>query len=545
MLRRLTTVLTAVVFALAAPGCNAAGGAGTPDASRAETLVLGETAEPTSLNPILLQGSIAGMVGGLMYSFLVTDDAKGNLVPDAATEVPTIANGGISAGGLRVTYHLRRGIRWHDGEPLTARDCVFTFHAIMNPRTNAPDRHGYDQIADVNAPDDATVVVRLKRPYSPIVGTFLAFNANYPIVPAHLLAGLPDLNQLDTKRYTVGSGPFRFVDWQHGDHITLAANDTYFRGTPGVRKLVIRIVPSALTLLNQVRTHELDGALSLSDPALLAAFRAIAGTRVITTPASGVVMLYFNAQKGPTADVRVRTALTRAVDGNLVMRRASQGLYDSYGALRGLFGPYDSAPRLPSYDPAAARAGLDAAGWRTGPDGVRVKNGQRLSLTLIFNASQPVFRVIATQLQDELRAVGADATIRGYAPTQFVAPSAAGGPMFGGRFDLALANIFAAAGPDAASFFMCSERAPTGFNLARLCDKRIDALFERAIHDYGPAKLHGDVAGIEHIIVEDAPGMALAQVRIISAFTDRLSGIDPSPVGPYVGAWKWKLAPNG
>ncbi|MDB5092705.1 MAG: appA 2 [Candidatus Eremiobacteraeota bacterium] len=532
----------AFALALAAAGCGPAGGNRAAEGARAQTLVLGEMTEPASLNPILLEGTLSGMVGGLLYSFLVTDDANGNLAPDAATEVPTVANGGISAGGLRVTYHLRRGIRWHDGEPLTARDCVFTFRAIMNPRNNVQDRHGYDQIADVTAPDDTTVVVRLKRPYSPIVDTFLALNANYPIVPAHLLAKLPDLNQLDTQRYTVGSGPFRFVEWQHGDHLTLAANDAYFRGKPGLRKLIVAFVPSAPTVLNQLRTHELDGALTLTDPALLGPLRAIVGTRVLTTPAWGVVMTYFNAQTGPAADVRVRRALTRAIDANLVMRRASQGLYGSAGALRGLFGTYDSGPQLPSFDPAAAKTALDAAGWTSGGDGVRTKNGQRLSLSLVFSTAQPIFRVIATQMQEELRAVGADAAIRGYAPAQFAAPAGSGGPMFGGRFDIAIANIYAAAGPDAASFFICSERSPAGFNIARLCDPRIDALFEHAIRDYErPAQLR-DVAAIENAIVADAPAIALGQVRFISAFTGRLSGVEPSPVTPFVGVWKWTLA---
>ncbi|MDB5042988.1 MAG: appA 2 [Candidatus Eremiobacteraeota bacterium] len=529
-------------LALAAAGCSPAGGHRATEGARAQTLMLGVTTEPASLNPIVLEGTLSSMVGGLLYSFLVTDDANGNLAPDAATEVPTLANGGISRDGLRVTYHLRRGIRWHDGEPLTARDCVFTFHAIMNARNNVPDRHGYDQIADVTAPDDTTIVVRLKRPYSPIADTFLALNANYPIVPAHLLAGLPDLNQLDTQKYTVGSGPFRFVEWQHGDHLTLAANDAYFRGKPGLRKLVIAFVPTATTMLNQLRTHELDAAMTLTDPALLGPLRAIAGTRVLTTPAWGVVMTYFNAQSGPAADVRVRRALTRAIDANLVMRRASQGLYGSEGALRGLFGPYDGSPRLPSFDPAAAKTELDAAGWTSGTDGVRARNGQRLSLSLIFSTAQPIFRVIATQMQEELRAAGADVAIRGYAPAQFAAPPGSGGPMFGGRFDIAISNIFAAAGPDAASFFICSERAPAGFNIARLCDPRIDALFEHAIRDYERPRLLRDVAEIENAIVADAPGIALAQVRFISAFTDRLSGVEPSPVTPFVGVWKWTLS---
>jgi peptide/nickel transport system substrate-binding protein len=540
MIRRAVR-FAALCVALAATGCTPAGG----DRVAAPTLTLGEGNEPSSLTPLLLEGIISAMVGSLLYSFLVSNDERGNLIPDAAVAVPTLANGGISRDGLRVTYHLRPGIRWHDGRALTARDCVFTFHAIMDPRNNIPDRHGYDQIASVTAPNDTTVVLRLRRPYSPITDTFLALDNNYPIVPAHLLAGLPNINNLDTTRYTIGSGPFRLVEWQRGDHLTLAANDAYFRGKPGVQRLVIRFVPDAATMLNQLRTHELDGALEVSDPSLLAPLRAIPGLRVTTDPMSGVLNLYFNAQSGPTSDVRVRRALARAIDADLVTRRATLGLFGSAGAMRGLFGDYAAAVAPPPFDPAAARAMLDAAGWKRGPDGTRVADGRRLSLVLAFMNGRAIGTVVATQIQAELRQVGVDLALHGYAPQQFVAPANAGGPMFGGRFDLALSNIFAAAagGPDSASFYICSERSPTGFNISRMCDPRVDACFEDAIRSNDPARVRRDVAAIQALLVEDAPQVTLGQVRSVVAYTERLRGVESNPVTPFAGAWRWQLAP--
>ena len=158
----------ALLLACAAPllaGCSSS--QHSPGAaSRAGTLVIGATREPRSLNPLLEEGEISEQLGQLLYTFLVTVDNHGNQVPEAAREVPTRRNGGIAADGLRIVYHLRRDIRWQDGARLTARDCVFTFAAIANPRNNLPSRAGYDQIRSVTAPDDATVVVRLKQPYA-------------------------------------------------------------------------------------------------------------------------------------------------------------------------------------------------------------------------------------------------------------------------------------------------------------------------------------------------------------------------------------------
>ena len=533
-------VALSALFAIV--GCTHSATDGGTRSRATTTLVVGETTEPASLNPLLLEGTVSAMVGGLIYSYLVTYDAGGHLVPDAASAVPTLANGGISRDGLRVTYHLRRGIRWHDGVPLTARDCSFTFSAIMNPRNNVPDRHGYDQIVSVAAPDDTTVVVMLKHPYSPITQTFLALNSNYPILPAHLMSGLRDLNKLDTRRYTVGSGPFRFVDWQRGDHLTLAANDAYFRGKPGVPRLVLRIVPSSTTLVNELRTHELDAAFLLTDPTLLQYLRSIAGLRVATTPAFGLTLLYFNVQSGATADRRVRQALTTAMNAELVIRRATQGVYDSKDAVRGLFGNDASSSPPSTYDPSRARVLLDAAGWKAARDGVRRKNGTRLSLGLIFPTAQPMFTVLATELQAQLRTIGVDVVLHGYAATQFIAPASDGGPVFGGRFDLLLTNIYSPTGPDAGSFFICSERAPAGFNLSRMCDPQFDALFSNAILSYRPIRNVDDVAAMERRLVADRPILWLARVAFISAYPTRLHGFRPTPVTPYAGVWKWSLA---
>jgi ABC-type transport system substrate-binding protein len=163
---------------------------------------------------------------------------------------------------------------------------------------------------------------------------------------------------------------------------------------------------------------------------------------------------------------------------------------------------------------------------------------------MIFSTAQPIFRVLATQLQEQLHRAGADATIRGYAPTQFIAPATSGGPVFGGRFDLALVNIYAAAGPDGASFFICSERAPRGFNLSRLCDRRLDALFDASIGEYERPRLERDEALIQQAIARDAPAIALGEVRWISPRSDRIAGFVPTPVTPYAGVWRWALEPH-
>jgi len=518
--------------------CGSAAGRGDRD-----TMVIAESLEPKSLNPALIEGSLSGLVGGILYSFLLTVDAHGHTVPDAATEVPTLRNGGISADGLRITYHLRHDIRWSDGVPLTARDVVFTFHALMNPRTNVPDRYGLDRIATITTPDRYTVVLHLKSRFSMMLDSFLSLPSNYPILAEHVLGSLPDLNHADVERPTIGSGPFTLAGWMHGDHITFAANPLYFRGRPKLHKLVMRFIPAAQTMIAQLRTHEIDAALQLTDPTLLAQMRSIPGTYVLSTPTDGMETLYFNLQTGLTTDLRLRQAIAMALDTETIVRRATRGAIGSGDALRGQFGD-DALPRSVRYDPAAARRLLEADGWRLGSDGVRVRGDRRLSLTLVDSAQSVLAATIAIQMQQQLRDVGVDVMIHGYNEQLVKAPTAEGGPLFGNRFDLALVPIYSDAGPFAAQFFICSERAPAGFNFARICDRAVDRDFVDILNANDPIRRDRDARDIERLLADDVPQVPLLQIRTLAAMSDRVHGVAPSPLTPYVGMEKWSIAPE-
>src|ERR1700729_1575714 len=149
-------------------GCSNRG----PTLRRSDLLIIARLSEPTSLNPLYLQGSDAADIGALGFSSLTTYDANDAIITDVATVVPTLANGGISRDGRRIVFHLRRDVRWQDGYPLTARDVLFTYRAGTNSSNAFPSENGYNPIARVWARDSYTVVVELKRPYAPIVTTF-------------------------------------------------------------------------------------------------------------------------------------------------------------------------------------------------------------------------------------------------------------------------------------------------------------------------------------------------------------------------------------
>jgi len=143
---------------------------------------------PRTLNPILATQTVEASIARLTTDILVSADPHGNLVPKLAREVPTRANGGISADGLTITYHLRAGVRWQDGVAFTSRDVKFSYDAIMNPNNDVISRHGYDIVRSVETPDPLTVVFRLKQPFAPFVSVvFGESDSTYGILPAHVL----------------------------------------------------------------------------------------------------------------------------------------------------------------------------------------------------------------------------------------------------------------------------------------------------------------------------------------------------------------------
>ena len=253
----------------------------------------------------------------LIYSRLVFRSATGDLVPDVAITVPSLKNGGISADGMEITYHLRHDAVWADGAPLTSRDVLFTHHAFLNPKDNVVDRTTDDLISKMWAPDAYTIKVRLARPYSPFVRKYTE-----PLLPAHILERFPTLGHVEFNSKPVGSGPYALREWVRDDHITFVRNDKYWNGRAAIKEIVERLVdPSAA--VPPLRAGEADGALYI--PANIAnAFINDPRYRITRTLAT-FPLIAFNTTTAMVSDKRVRMAVAMAVDRRRMMQAASQG----------------------------------------------------------------------------------------------------------------------------------------------------------------------------------------------------------------------------
>jgi len=506
----------------------------------ARVLQVASRGEPDSLNPLLSQQDLSYALASLIFSHLVTADENGTPIPDLATRIPTLRNGGISADGKTITYRLRRGVRWHDGAPFTSEDVRFSWRAVMNPKNDVFGRQGYSEIAALDTPDAYTVVAHLKRRYPPFVSRFftdLQEDAK-ALVPAHLLRGLPDLNHAAYNAKPIGTGPFRVVEWRRGERIRLAAFPGYWRGRPHLDGIDVAIVPDDATILNLLRARQTDFVANPS-PDFYPQYRGLPGYVTTLSRSNVMEMLLTNDAHPGLRDVVVRRALERALDVDALIAKITHGVGErAYDVLPpGALG-YTRLPPV-RYDPAEARRALDAAGWRPGPGGIRQRGAERLSFSLVFPAGSSTERALGVQIQAMLREVGIGIELKGYAYESIFAYD---GPIVTHAYDISTAQNTLQLDPDYSEYLTCAAQRPHGENDDQFCDADFDAAERAGLATDDPLARGRAYASAERRIAATVPFVPLYLLRRITVATDRLSGYRPSPtVGPWWDAWRWTL----
>ncbi len=496
--------------------------------TRTDELRLGVPYEINSMNPLLISGADRLILGPLLYSQLFRPSPSGKTLPWVASVVPTMSNGGISADGMMIVYHLRHDVKWADGYPLSSRDVVFTHEADLNPHNNSIETIGDREIASITAPDPYTVRVRLKRPFSPFVD-FDYFDR--PLLPAHLLAKYKSLNEIPFNAHPVGSGPYRLDKWVHGDYMTFVRSETYWGPPARIGKIVLKVIPNADTLADELKSGDVDAAYAMD------AIRARSFDRdprfvVVRTPVPLFQLIIFNAADPRLADVRVRRAFIMALDRSAIVSKATLGSEDTAHADKGLFRwAYDPRIAPLPYDPSGARRLLDGAGWKVGPDGIRTRDGRRLEFTLAILAAEPIFATEAVEVAEQAHAVGILVNIKAYIAQQYVLLTRQG-VLWGGNFQVALTTFVGANDPDPEWLIGCDERGnPIPYNFSHMCVPEIQAAMRAAVSTFDREKRKREYAIVQRVLNAQLPIAVLSQNYQNTVIPRRLHGFDPSIAG--------------
>lgn len=550
-MHRWAAALFALVLLSACTKQTAPGGAaGTNSWTRPGVLRFAENASPSSLNLLLDSSAVTGDVASFIYSYAVRFDDHAQPVPDAVSEVPTVQNGDVSKDGLTLRYKLRHNITWQDGQPLTCRDLRFTWQAVMNPHNNVVTTDGYKDIASVDCSNPYVAVVHMKKLYAPYLQQLWGVNGNAPILPEHLLAKYNDANgDLNNAPYNgmpIGSGPFKVVEWQRGTEVRMVAYPKYFMGRPKLNEVVFRIMPDENTEITALQTHDID---------LIARGSGLNWPRYqqISGPGSGLTAmrvddyLYthidFNLRHPLFQDRNVRLALAYGVNRNEIVQKIMHGAAvpaetdqspELSWAYTGNFEHHD-------FDPAKAEQILDAAGWKRGPDGIRVKNGQRLSFDFTCGAEANYARQIETLVQRQWHDIGAEAIIKNV-PTALFFQNGVSGTLQGGHYDVAIFSWTQSADPDDSAILSGLNFAPHGQNALFWNDPQATAAMTDALQTLDRNRRRGDYNIVQQRIAADVPTIVLFFWKDIYAYNSDLKGFKPSPViSAFWNPWEYSI----
>jgi len=497
-------------------------------------MVIGFLGDATSLNPVVATDGQSYIAEWPMFDSLVELDQTLGVRPLLAESWE------VGRDGLTYTFKLKKGVKWHDGKPFTARDVAFTFYSVLDPKVTTPHRAYFDALVGfpeltskdnpkrpdelsqkpIEVLDDHTVRFHLRYPY----GAFLAVlvNPRAGIIPEHLLKGA-DLNTAEFNRKPVGTGPFRFVEWRRGDRLVMEANPQYHGGRPALDRLIYRVIPDAVVLLQELRAGGVD---FIESPPLteVARLKQTAGLQVLVADNTSYNYLGYRQDLAPFDDLRVRRAFYHAIDTGTIVRQVLQG----YAAVStGQFPPsswaFDASVKAYPYDPARAKALLAEAGWKPGLDGILMKDGKRLSFSVRHDQANQAVKDTAVVVQEYLKNVGAEARLEPLDWPTFVKK------LFASDFEAIVVGWTNFHDPDPFAYTIWHSSQWKGRNFAHYKNPKVDEAIEAGRRAGTQADRKRHYAEFSKLLMADAPYVFLYFPQQVYVTRQGYEGLVPIP----------------
>ena len=504
-------------------------------AAAAGQCVVGVTQEAVNFNPLLyVNTGVETCVEFTVFDSLWKIDPQGKFIPNLATEIPTVENGGVSKDGLIWTIKLRPDVTWHDGQPFSADDVAFTLDVIMNPKVAVRSRQGHEHVEHYAVKDPHTIEIKLKDSFAP----YLVSWQKTSVIPKHILASVPDINTAPFNTNPVGTGPFKFKERVAGSYISFEPNPKYHGGAPKLTSLIQKYVPDQQTLFAQFQTGEVDVYdIQGIPPLLYQRAKAIPGAKAVLNPNPFVEFIYFNCGKPQFEDKRVRKALYMAVDRKGWIDAVYYGVpVPTLSYLPPNHWAYNKALVDPGYDPKKAAALLDEAGWKVASDGVRAKDGVRLAFTMSTTAGNKSREQAQQLVQQNLKKINVEMTIKNM-PASVVW----GDYTVQSQFDTLMVGWDALLYPDPdygdrIRSTAIPAKGGSGSNYVQYQNPEIDKLSDQGVATTNLEERKAIYDKIQAILLEDLPFAPIFSYQSIVGVRDRMKGYE---VNPYLTSNFW------
>ncbi len=495
----------------------------TPPAAPSGRVIVGLSQEPTVFNPLMLKIEVDDGIHFSVFDALFRTMPDGSIVPNLATEVPNQENGGLSADGLEWRVKLRDDVKWHDGAPLTAEDVKFTLELIVDPDFRSWRTAGHNLVSDITVVSPTELTWRMKEPFAP----YLSFLTETFIVPKHVLEPEADKNAAAFNQAPIGTGAFKWGNRVAGDHINLVANTNYHGEGPYIEQLVFKYIPDLTVLYTQFKSGDIDlvGRQYIT-PDNYAEAKTLKNRVVQLQPAPAVEQIYLNLERPVFKDLAVREAIYAAIDKQAIIEALYYGLpepVESYMPRGSIYYNKD----LPKHEFSLERAEklLDDAGWVKGRDGIRAKDGVRLSFTNSTTTGNHLREQLQQFIQQTLKSIGIEMTI-----SNLPAAVIWGDFWTLSQFDSVVVgiNYLVGADPDVFNRFHSGAiraQGGRGSNTAQYRNPRVDKLLEEGARSFDQARRIEIYKEIQAIVRADLPFLPLFSENSVQGWKSDIKGV--------------------
>lgn len=491
-----------------------------------DILVRGDIGDASNLIPLLASDTASHNISGMVYNGLVKYDKDMNIVGDLAESWD------ISANGLIITFHLRRGVKWHDGQPFTAADVLYTYKITVDPKTPTAYAGDFLKVKKAEVLDDHTFRVTYDKPFAPALISW-----GSAILPRHLLAG-KDITKSPLARHPVGTGPYKFKEWVAGQKIVLISNPDYFEGQPYLDGRITRIIPDTATMFLELRAQNL-GMMGLTP---------LQYTRQTENNlfknnfnkyrylSFAYTYLGYNLKNPLFVDKRIRQAISYAINKDEII---SGVLLNLGKPANGPYKPgtwaYNDKVKIYNYNPQKAKELLREAGWtKLNKEGVLEKDGKPFAFEIVVNQGNEMRQKCAEIIQRQLKEVGISVKIRVLEWSSFVTDF-----INKRRFDAVILGWTIPLDPDAYDVWHSSKTAPEELNFISYKNPEADEMLEKGRNTFDQKERKKYYDRFQEIIAEDQPYTFLYVPEALVIINKRFHGIEPAPMGLEHNFIKW------
>ncbi len=491
-----------------------------------DIMVEGSIGDASNLIPMLSTDSTSHSIGALCYNGLVKYDKEIRIVGDLAESWE------VSADGLVITFHLRKGVKWHDGHPFTAEDVLYTYKVTIDPKTPTAYSGDFMKVKKAEILDPHTFRATYDKPFAPALMSWGA-----AVMPKHLLEG-KDITRSPLTRHPVGTGPYIFKEWVTGQKIVLISNPEYFEGRPYIDGFILRIIPDMATMFLELRAKGVD----------MMNLTPLQYTRQTENPffrknfnkyrylAFAYTYLGYNLRNPLFADRRIRQAISYAINKEAII----QGILLGYGKpATGPFKPgtwaHNPDVKKYTYDPEKARGLLAEAGWTDSDgDGILDRGGQPFTFEIITNQGNEIRAKTAEIVQKQLAEIGIQVKIRTIEWAALVNEF-----INKGRFDATVLGWTIPMDPDIFDVWHSSKTKPGELNFISFKNREVDDLLEKARGTFNVRERKRCYDRIQEILAEEQPYTFLYVPDALPIISARFRGIEPAPLGISYNFIKW------